>query len=336
MSFNLDDKIKILEHTDKYGILQTIDAVGINGKKISDKTIYRWRSQRSRLNEQNKPLRLLAPKSRKPVNYRQVEYDPRIAEYILYLRKTYPVMGKTKLKVFVDKYCRLYNIKVVCESTVGNILCSLREHNLLIEYSGTKETYLRGDTGAIKTRTIKRIRKLRKPYSMRAEHVGDIVQLDAVTVQVQGKKQYFINCIDLSSRKAFSLPCPSLNSKNAMICIQKFENILQTKIVKVQTDNGLENHKHFDNYLKARGIIHYWNTPNSPKQNAFIERFNRTIQEECINKHLHLCKSSLREDLERVISDYLFYYNNIRIHASLQYLTPNQKYNELIHFLKCM
>jgi hypothetical protein len=336
MSFNLEDKIKILEYADRYGIPTTIDAVGINGKKISNKTIYRWRSRRNRLVENNKPIRLLAPKSRKPINHRQPEYDIRVSEYILWHRKTYPVMGKTKLKVFVDRYCKLNNIQTVSESTIGNILCSLREHNLLVEYCGTKQTYLRGDTGAIKTRLIKRIKKLRKPYGVKAKSVGDIIQLDAVTVQVQGKKQYFINCIDLSSRKAFSLPCSTLNSKNAMLCIQKFENILQTKIIKVQTDNGLENHKHFDNYLKEQGILHYWNKPRSPKENAFIERFNRTIQEECINKHLHLCKSSLREDLEEVISDYLFFYNNIRIHSSLQYLTPNEKYNQLIHFLKCM
>lgn len=330
MSFTLDQKISILHHYDKHGMKLTLEAVSLLGSKISNKTIYRWLSIRKELIESNQSINLLKPKSRRPKNMRGYSYPPHVADYVRQVRKNYPVMGKEKLKLFVDKYCKNKAIPTISVGTIGNILRRLKQASLLIEYNGTFEVYLDGRCGKLNTRVIKIKRKLRKPKEVKADKIGAIIQLDAITIQVNRKNTYFINCIDLFTRKAYSLPCKKLNSINAMKCIENFENILNTKIVAVQTDNGLENHKHFDNHLSNRGIIHYWNRPRSPKSNGTVERFNRTIQEEFINKFLHYCKPEGFAQLEKKTKEYLFYYNNIRPHTSLQYLTPNQKYNQAI------
>lgn len=332
MSFNLDDKIKILNFYDKYGMEETLEAVRLQGKTLSNKSLYRWRSQRKRLEENQQSISLLAPKSRKPKNYKGVSYPPSLSDYVRYLRRTYPIMGKDKLKIFVDRFCKKQKIPTVSVGTIGNILKRLKAGGLLVEYTGTLEVYLDGSNGKLYTRINKQKKKLRKPYELKASSIGAIVQLDAVTIQVNKRNTYFINCIDLYTRKAYSLPCVKLNSINAVRCIKQFESILKTPILAVQTDNGLENHKYFDDYLKESGIIHYWNRPRSPKSNATIERFNRTIQEEFVNKFLNLCKPEGFAELEKKTKDYLFYYNSIRPHKSLQYLTPNQKYNETIVF----
>jgi transposase InsO family protein len=332
MSFNLQDKIKILDHLDKYGLAATVEAVALNNKTISIKSLYRWRSQRKRLLEEGKSLNLLAPKSKKPKQYRTSKYDLRISNYILYLRKKYPRMGKSKLKLFVDQYSVKYMIVQVSEATIGRIIKKLKVSKLLIEYSGTKEVYLDGSTGKLHSRVQTIKRKLRKPKEVKAAAIGDIVQLDAVTIQIKGQKTYFINAIDLASRIAFSYSCKKLNSANATLCIKEFEVILNTNIKAVQTDNGLENHKHFDQYLNDNGITHYWNRPATPKSNGTIERFNRTIQDECICHHLNLCNSARMAELKEVLTDYLEYYNSIRPHMSLQYLTPSEKYNQLKSF----
>ena len=48
----------------------------------------------------------------------------------------------------------------------------------------------------------------------------------------------------------------------------------------MQTDNGLEFHGRFQEALEKLGTIQFFTRPHNPKQNAYIERFNRTMQEE--------------------------------------------------------
>jgi hypothetical protein len=39
MSFSLEDKLKILDYSDKHSIQETVEAVNLGEAKISDKTI---------------------------------------------------------------------------------------------------------------------------------------------------------------------------------------------------------------------------------------------------------------------------------------------------------
>lgn len=334
MSFTLTDKIKILEYSDKHSLSDTVEAIQLSGKNLSIKTLYRWRSQRKRVLEDGGTLMLLAPKSKKPKQYRTCQYDSRISEYVAYLRKTYPVMGKSKLLIFVDRYCELHNIKKVSEPTIGRIIRRLKDYGLLVEYNQVKMMSLDGSTGklhVIKDRKSN-FKKIRRPANTKPTMVGDIVQLDTVTIQVKGIKTYFINAIDLVSKKIVIYPCKKLNSNNAMLCLQSMEKMLGTIIKAVQTDNGLEHYKDFDQYLKTNNIIHYWNRPATPKSNGTVERVNRTMQEECICHNLNLCNPARMAELEKVIEEYLQFYHNIRPHYSLQNLTPQQMYNQLMGF----
>jgi hypothetical protein len=161
------------------------------------------RSQRRLLLEAFKPLRLLTPKSRKPHSFRQCEYDLRISDHIIFLRRNYPTMGKTKLLVFIDRFCSLNGIKPVSEATIGRIIKKLKENNLLIEYKQVKLMALDGSTGKLHVvkKRVSKIDKIRKPKDEQAKAIGDIVQFDTVTIQVNRKNTYFINAIDVASRK---------------------------------------------------------------------------------------------------------------------------------------
>jgi transposase InsO family protein len=92
------------------------------------------------------------------------------------------------------------------------------------------------------------------------------------------------------------------------------------KIKSVQTDNGLEFYKSFDDYLKQENITHYWSYPRSPKSNAYIERFNRTLREQFFDTYQYDLRDieNVKEDLE----DYLFWYNRQKVHEGLNWLTP--------------
>jgi Integrase core domain len=258
----------------------------------------------------------------------------------------------------------LYGIEPISSSTIGRIIKELKRCRSIPrsakEHNAQKEVYLDGGTGTVKIRkTINRSNlqgkpKNRKPKDYKPVEVGEQIQLDAVTVQttirgengtLKRKNIYFICGIDLVSRLAYCRQYDHLNSKSTTDFIKRFEEYLtvqtrqgtnnlnhikdhRIKIQKVQTDNGQENHKHFHQHLTTNNIEHFWNYPRSPKMNAFIEKFNHTVQAECIEWHLHHLRRNQQFEFTRKLDDFLTYYNNQRPHQSLQYMSPMQFYRQ--------
>ncbi|HDZ85295.1 MAG TPA: hypothetical protein ENH35_01950, partial [Candidatus Moranbacteria bacterium] len=56
-----------------------------------------------------------------------------------------------------------------------------------------------------------------------------------------------------------------------------------------------------------------------PNDNSYLERFNRTLQEECLQK----VKTNVRI-FNRALPVYLEYYNTERLHMGIDFKTPIQ------------
>lgn len=88
---------------------------------------------------------------------------------------------------------------------------------------------------------------------------------------------------------------------------------------RIISDNGPQFiSKDFAEYLKLLGLQHIRTSVAYPQSNGKIERYHRTIHQDC------LMKTSLinLDDARKQISSYIDYYNNKRLHSSLFYLTP--------------
>jgi transposase-like protein len=95
--------------------------------------------------------------------------------------------------------------------------------------------------------------------------------------------------------------------------------LLDGKIENVQTDNGSEFHRYFEATRMKLGLDHYWSRPKTPKDNAHLERFNRTIQEEFI------ALGNMTADVvsfNRKLTGWLIEYNFRRPHQALGYMPP--------------
>lgn len=89
---------------------------------------------------------------------------------------------------------------------------------------------------------------------------------------------------------------------------------------KIISDNGTQYvSKDFQNFLKEAGLEHIRTSLKYPQSNGKIERLHRSIGEEClsVNSMIDL------DDARSVIDKYVKFYNNERLHSSLNYLTPN-------------
>lgn len=89
----------------------------------------------------------------------------------------------------------------------------------------------------------------------------------------------------------------------------------------IMTDNGPEfTSQALDAWAYARGIKVEFIQPGKPVQNCYIESFNGTFRDECLNLHWFLSLDDARAEIERWRADY----NHVRPHSSLKQLTPDE------------
>lgn len=296
-------KLKILSFFERYGLSATQDA--FNVKKS---TIYRWRKL---LKDNNGKIEVLKDKSKTPKRKRGREIDLRIIDFIIELRKKYQRMGKEKIKVLLDEYCKEKGIKSISSSTIGRII---KERSLFF--------YPKDYTHFGKEKRIERKKKLRiKNY--KGVKIGDLIQVDSITIFSNGIRRYIITAVDTKSKFAFAYAYNNLSSKSGLDFIKKLRYISPYPITHIQTDNGAEFHKHFRNYLKKENIIQFFNYPKRPKDNSFIERFNRTIKEEFVYQNYDDLIFDI-DEFNKKLMDYLIFYNTKRPHYSIKYKSPVQ------------
>lgn len=90
----------------------------------------------------------------------------------------------------------------------------------------------------------------------------------------------------------------------------------------VQSDNGPEYGRYFEQTLKKAGIPTRHSRLGRPNDNAHIERFNRTIQTECIGYYWRRNIPLSRQQAK--LASYLDYYNNHRVRLGVQLRTPRE------------
>jgi len=142
--------------------------------------------------------------------------------------------------------------------------------------------------------------------------------LDTIERFVHGCRRYVITFEDIYSRFSFAWATNSHASKAAEeffdLCLKVFP--FSCNFLFVLTDNGSEFKKHFSERLKQLHLTHFHTYPKTPKMNAHLERFNRTIQEDFVDYNEWFLLSPM-EFNEKLI-DYLIFYNTLRVHCAFQ------------------
>lgn len=89
----------------------------------------------------------------------------------------------------------------------------------------------------------------------------------------------------------------------------------------IRTDNGPEfTAKAFLAWTQQRKIEHILIEPGCPTQNAYIESFNGTFRDECLNEHWFTSLAEARAEAARWRKDY----NEVRPHSSVGRIPPSK------------
>jgi transposase InsO family protein len=150
-----------------------------------------------------------------------------------------------------------------------------------------------------------------------AKNAGDLVEIDTIHDRAPWERLYIYTLIDVWSRWAVAWPVLHIGAEPSVRFLRRSRTGLPFSIRTIQSDHGSEFSKHFTKGCTAAGITHRHIHVRSPNENGHLERFNRTIQEECLRR----VPRSLRQ-WQREIPEYLRYYNTERPHMGINMQTP--------------
>jgi transposase InsO family protein len=175
-----------------------------------------------------------------------------------------------------------------------------------------------GRTGLVKKKS--KWKKYHQPVSRpEARKPGDLVELDTIHMMYPGSKEriYIYTLLDVFSRWAYAWATPKIGAGMSVEFMEKALLHLPFSLKCLQSDHGPEFSSHFTRTMEYKGLVHRHSRVRTPNDNAHLERFNRTLQEECLYYLSHSAKL-YNEALEK----YLPHYNAERLHLGIDLKTP--------------
>lgn len=290
-------RLTVLDHVQHFGWQSASHAY-----HVSRATIFRWRKR------MDGKLISLVPTSTRPHRTRRMAVDEHLLGFLRVLRDTYGNIGKEKLKPLLDAYAFSLGIPSYGATKIGTIIHRYRL------------------TTPVARRTIRRRKPavFRRKYAPRGVLPGHC-EMDGITVYFDGTTSRFVSIIDVATRQGWCQMVPSFAAVHTINTLVTFIQHAQYPIHTVQTDNGSEFLGVFHAHLEERHIRHEFSYPRCPRINGMVERFNRTLQEECINRIIDVIDDKLV--FQKKLLDYCIWYNTKRPHYALKYQTP-QAYAE--------
>jgi transposase InsO family protein len=196
------------------------------------------------------------------------------------------------------------------------VYADLVEQGLQVSLSSVKRTLARHELLKKKSKW-KRIRAaISRPEVMAP---GSLVQMDTVHFVdwSTGERFYLYTIIDLYSRWAYAEVHDKLGQGMSLKVALRAQVKAGFSFVMMQTDNGPEFQTYFHDMLASRNIALRHSRVRHSNDNAHVERFNRTLQDECVSSY------PLRRNVtQQRLNEYLDYYNNGRRHMGISMRRP--------------
>lgn len=177
-------------------------------------------------------------------------------------------------------------------------------------------------------RTLDRCHLLKKRSPWKRPHdatprpevtrVGALVQLDTIhIIAPDSSRIYVYTLIDLFSRWAYAEVVERIGAEASVQFVGRAQKAASFDFEMIQTDHGSEFSTWFTHGLWTLKIGHRHSRVRQSNDNAHVERFNRTLQEECLDRTPPTFCA-----FQKVLPQYLKYYNTERTHMGINYQTP--------------
>lgn len=152
---------------------------------------------------------------------------------------------------------------------------------------------------------------------------GSLVETDTVHfVDWYTKEKFYIyTVIDLHTRMAYAAVHDRISQRWSYQTLLEAQALFGFRFTTVQADNGPEFATWLKDMLRSKDVVLRHSRVRQSNDNAFVERFNRTIQQELLGT------KPLRENVTQArLNSWLRYYNYDRLHLGIELQTPQEKY----------
>ena len=136
-----------------------------------------------------------------------------------------------------------------------------------------------------------------------------------------GKRFRALTVMDQFTRECLAIYADQNIKGEQVVALIRQLSIVRGVPRRLQTDNGSEFiSKALDQWAYENQVIMDFSRPGRPTDNPFIESFNGSFRDECLNIHWFLSLKDAREKIENWRVDY----NTFRPHSALGNLPPGQ------------
>lgn len=157
----------------------------------------------------------------------------------------------------------------------------------------------------------------RSPHRPDVACAGDLVEMDTIHIHTfTGERFYIYTLLDVYSRWAHAKVSQRITAGRTLRFLQEAQRRAPFPFKMLQSDHGSEFSKWFTKHAQKS---HRYSRVRRPNDNAHLERFNRTLQEECLyylKQHPKIYQTA--------INRYLPFYNDERPHLALHFLSPSK------------
>jgi putative transposase len=205
-----------------------------------------------------------------------------------------------------------------------------RKHHLIINpkkvYRLCKKLNILKPQRQIKVKSPRRIARNREITAS-----NQLWEVDVKHGYISGEDRFFylLSYLDVFDRNIIDyhigLYCSGQDAVFTLGNALKRRNINNPKEtgLMIRSDNGPQFISHvFEEYCNTVGIEHERIPVNTPNKNAHIEAFHRILEDDCLS----ISEFETYAEAYTAIVEYMYYYNNVRIHSSIEYLPPMEYY----------
>jgi transposase InsO family protein len=147
--------------------------------------------------------------------------------------------------------------------------------------------------------------------------------IDISYLNIAGTFYFLISILDGYSRFIVDWDIfPNMYEESVEIVVQRAKEKFPHACPRIISDNGGQFiARDFKELVRLLGMTHVRTSPGHPQSNGKLERWHGTIKSECIRPGTPLCL----EDAQRLVSRWIYEYNQVRLHSALGYVTPADK-----------
>jgi putative transposase len=147
--------------------------------------------------------------------------------------------------------------------------------------------------------------------------------VDVSYINIAGTFYYLTSVLDGYSRFIVHWEIrESMTERDVETIVQRALERYPNEKPRIVSDNGPQFiARDFKEFIRLAGITHVRTSAHYPQSNGKMERWHGSVKRECIR----LAPPDSLDAARRYISAYVEYYNNVRLHSALGYVTPADK-----------